>query len=75
MLRPKSSAVEKSDAWWVVPVRVLRRTSASSYVVQIKPGVQRDVHMDQRKPFVGGEGIDLHYIRAGYRVTGVTPGE
>ena len=63
VIRTRSSQVTKADSRWVGPVPVVRRVGESSYEVEITPGVMRDVHADQLKPFVTGEVVPLHHFR------------
>jgi len=37
--------------WWVRPYTVLERTGQSSFKIQIKPRVTKEVHLDQIKPY------------------------
>ena len=75
VLRPQNPTVSKVDTWWVGPVKVIRRTGNSSYEVLLKPGVPHDAHMDQLKPFVTGESIELYHFQPGYHIEGNTPDE
>ena len=51
--------------WWVGPYTVLERTGQSSFKIQIKPRVTKEVHLDQIKPYkadrVLGLGRPLFY--------------
>ena len=65
--RPTSAAGVKLDTYWVGPARVMERISSHGYKVQVRPGVLRDVHVDQLKPCVVdleiGEATPLYYYR------------
>ena len=72
VLRPKTGVATKLDSWWVGPVPVLKRTGDASYEVLWKPGTPHAVHMDQFKPFVVVESINLYHFAPGYRTEGTT---
>ena len=75
VLRPKAGVATKLDSWWVGPVPVQRRTGDASYEVLLKPGTPHAVHMDQLKPFVTGESVNLYHYAPGYRTEGTTQNE
>ena len=75
VLRPYQEVATKSETWWVGPVPVSRRLGESSYKVLIKPGTPHAVHLDQTKPFVVGEPVELYHYAPGYRTEGVAQNE
>lgn len=61
--RPKSVGGTKLQTWWRGPFKVTGRAGESSYMVEIPPAGQLDVHTDQLKPCIwesiAGEGVPL----------------
>ena len=48
-LRPRTHATNKLLSWWIGPCPVKDRVGENSYIIEVKPGVEMDVHRQHMK--------------------------
>ena len=78
-LRPRGPVTgEKMASWWLGPCPVISRVGDSSYVVEVKPGVNTTAHVSQLKLYleeVTGESMPLHFFKRGSGELELAPDE
>ena len=77
--KPKQVGGFKLDTRWYGPCKVMGRRGESSYVIEVKPGIPQEVHLDQLKPHFhdyrsGGPTVYFQF-QAGYKPEGLTSGD
>ena len=48
-LRPRTHATNKLLSWWIGPCPVKDMVGENSYIIEVKPGVEMDVHRQHMK--------------------------
>ena len=82
VIRQRGAGISKLDTWWTGPAEITRRVGALSYEVMFRPGLKREVHHDQLKPFVPigpeeleGPWVEFQYSPPLYREMETAPDE